>query len=503
MQEAKVKDMDTAPAEVREIWELPWPKPTPFEEERKTFFPTDSLPGAVREYVRALSESTQTSPEMAGTLALGVLATAAQSKYRVEVTPDWREPLCLYTLASAEPGERKSAVISALLEPVREYEREVRELEAAEVASSAGLKAALDKSLQSAQRRMGECTPGSAEFERAAEKVRLAAQEAASFKEKTPCRLLVDDTTPEKLVDIMSSNGGSVTVASSEGGIFSYISAGRYDSSGGLDIYLKGHAGDDIAVDRTGRGANFVREPRITVMLTVQPGVLGAIIGNRDFRQRGLTARFLYARCRSMLGARKTDPAPIPDEVRDAYRDHVRFLLSSPYAGTIRLSEEAQQYRREFQEIVESYFPKRWANMRDWGGKLTGAMVRIAALLHISSARSDPTETPISGKTMANAGSVAGFFAMEAEAVYDVSECSELSKDAEYVWNRLVSERFMSLPRRDLYRMCTSRFSSVREFDRALGYLGDRGYIREVTTHPIGVRGTRYVVTNPSSAMTY
>ena len=51
--------------------------------------------------------------EMAGIRSLGVLAAAFQSKYEVTITTDWREPLCLYTVAVAAPAERKSAVLSA------------------------------------------------------------------------------------------------------------------------------------------------------------------------------------------------------------------------------------------------------------------------------------------------------------------------------------------------------------------------------------------------------
>ena len=54
----------------------------------------------------------------------------------------------------------------------------------------------------------------------------LSAQ-LATFKELYPFRLLVDDTTPEKLVDLMDQQGGSITVCSAEGGVFDAI-AGRY-----------------------------------------------------------------------------------------------------------------------------------------------------------------------------------------------------------------------------------------------------------------------------------
>ena len=73
-----------------------WERPIPFTETQTMDFPVASLPVPVAAFVRCLAESTQTPEEMAGILSLGVLATAFQSRYKVEITPDWKEPLCLY-----------------------------------------------------------------------------------------------------------------------------------------------------------------------------------------------------------------------------------------------------------------------------------------------------------------------------------------------------------------------------------------------------------------------
>lgn len=110
-----------------------WETPIPFDEISTPDFPTESLPGTLAAFVESIAESTQTPEEMAGILSLGVLATAFQSKFTVEITPDWKEPLCLYCVAVAPPGERKTAVISALTKPVYEYEAEQREIEAVEM----------------------------------------------------------------------------------------------------------------------------------------------------------------------------------------------------------------------------------------------------------------------------------------------------------------------------------------------------------------------------------
>ena len=231
-----------------------WDKPIPFENPNVPDFPVECLPKELCAFVEQLAESTQTPEEMAGLLSLGVLATAFQSRYEVEVTTDWREPLCLYPVAVAPPEERKSAVISALTDPVYEFEAEQRKFEAAEIAQNQAERAMLEKALQAAQN-----SAAKGRGDKRQEALDLAAQ-LAEFKELHLCRLLVDDTTPEKLVDMMEMQGGSITVASAEGGVFDAV-IGRYDRAANFDAYLKGHAGDPISVDRIGRKSNYIPKP--------------------------------------------------------------------------------------------------------------------------------------------------------------------------------------------------------------------------------------------------
>lgn len=57
-----------------------WEPPIPFESVTLPGFPLEALPGPLDSFVEALAEDTQTPEEMAGTLSLGVLSTAFQSK---------------------------------------------------------------------------------------------------------------------------------------------------------------------------------------------------------------------------------------------------------------------------------------------------------------------------------------------------------------------------------------------------------------------------------------
>ena len=128
-----------------------WDKPLPFPMVEIPSFPVDSLPTPMRDFVVALAESTQTPPEMAGILSLGVLSAALQRKYVVQVTPDWIEPLCLYAIAVAPPAERKSAVINSLISPIQDYEAEQQEKMASEIARNREQRDIMEKEKKAAE----------------------------------------------------------------------------------------------------------------------------------------------------------------------------------------------------------------------------------------------------------------------------------------------------------------------------------------------------------------
>src|SRR5699024_12159471 len=64
------------------------------------------------------------------------------------------------------------------------------------------------------------------------------------------------------------------------------------------------------------------------------------------------------------------------------------------------ISQEAEEIRKSYQESIEKKLGNEWEFMRDWVGKLTGAVVRIAALMHAAECMGNPTEIPISAETM-------------------------------------------------------------------------------------------------------
>lgn len=356
------------------------------------------------------------------------------------------------------------------------------------------ISAALEKALAAAQTTAAKKPEL---MEENMERVRELAAQVAEFKDMHPLRMVVDDTTPEKLVDIMDSQGGSITVASAEGGVFDSIS-GRYDKGANFDIYLKGHGGDPISVERIGRAANYIQNPRLTMLLTIQPEVLNGLIGNSTFKGRGLCGRFLYAICKSKVGRREVAPPPVPEAVREGYSQAVWRMLAGTEEGIITLSPDAETLRIDYMRIIENRLGNEWEYMRDWGGKLVGAMVRIAGLLHAADSNGFPTREPISPREMGRAIRIAEFLGPHAEAAYQTMGADERQADAKYLLKRLLEAGKDKITKRDLFCLCQGKFGKVGAMEQPLRTLEEMGYIREVEIRT-GKRPSKNILINPAA----
>lgn len=109
------------PVEITSQWE----KPEPLEKKiQLPDFPVDCLPKTIKDYVKAVSESTATPVDMCAIASLAVISGTVQGKYKIRGKPGYFEPLNLYALIIANPAERKSAVIRAMTKHIHKYERE-------------------------------------------------------------------------------------------------------------------------------------------------------------------------------------------------------------------------------------------------------------------------------------------------------------------------------------------------------------------------------------------
>ncbi len=169
--------------------------------------------------------------------------------------------------------------------------------------------------------------------------------------------------------------------------------------------------------------------------------------------------------CNSKVGRREVSPAPIDKKAKDEYWQFVRRILSDQGSGTVRLSSDANTQRERYQAYIEKKLGGEWEHMRDWGGKLVGAMVRIAALLHLSNFQADE---PISVETITAAISIAEFLSAHAEAAYQAMGADESIEDAKYLWRRIAAKPEVEISKRDLFRLVRGKFKKAESMENPL-----------------------------------
>lgn len=137
--------------------------------------------------------------------------------------------------------------------------------------------------------------------------------------------------------------------------------------------------------------------------------------------------------------------------------------------------------------------------MREWGGKLAGATLRIAALIHIANCSELPWpahETPITEKTMRAAVEIAEYLSKHAEAVYGQMGADATTQEAKYILKRIVKSGKSEFSKRDIIRLCKGHFGSSEEMDAPLRILEERGYIRQFE-EPTKGRPSKRILKNP------
>jgi hypothetical protein len=446
-------------------------------------FPVDALPTPFAEMVRALSEATQTDPAMAATSALSALSACVGGRAEIEIRSGWREPLNLYTATIAAPGERKSAVQQAMTRPILEVEADLAEKgKAARIEAETRKQIAVKAAEQ--QRGLASKAGAGAQDKKIADAIGAAMIADAIAVPPIP-RLVADDVTPEAAASLLAEQGGRLAIISAEGGIFDII-AGRYSRSiPNMDLWLKGHSGDSLKVDRVGRPSEYVRRPALTLGLMIQPAVLSAIAANREFRGRGFLARILYACPVSKIGRRIVAAPPADPDIENRYEAAVAGLASE-MAGcgdgraVLTLTQAAEQAIQMIETAVEPTLAGdgELATLADWGSKYVGAVARIAGILHLAEhgAASGLRES-VTAQTVLAASQIGGYFRAAAINVFAEMGTDRGAANAIYLLGRIRQLGQDEVSERDMHLAGRSVFKKKADLTPALDLLVDHGYL--------------------------
>jgi replicative DNA helicase len=419
----------------------------------------------VHGYLMAVSESTQTPPEMPLLLGLAVASAAVANVAVVRGHGDHVEPAPIWSLVLAEPASRKSAVIGELLAPILAWERRRAEALAVDIVSATQRRRIDEKTLKNLEDVAARPNDPKAAAA-AAQAQELAAQIAAEPLPRPPV-LVTAEPTPEALARQMAANGGRALVASAEAGLLEII-GGRYTGTANYDLLLKAHAGDAVRAARVGREGDVIDRPALSLALCVQPAAVRDLWSDRNAEGRGLLARFALAWPEDRIGSRNVRPDPIPVALRQGWHDGIERLLSfepRPEPVVVALSEAADLAFHRFQKDVEARLGTGdLADRRAWGGKLVGLALRIALTLHAT-------------RTWALMGQPEDFPAIDAETMAAALSWAEFLGEAERSARERLRESPLAAKTRRLLAWVVSQGGLVTARDLNRGpqeYRGDR-----------------------------
>ena len=460
-----------------------WPELLPLGPDDPPPLPIHLWPPVLRDYATEAAAETETPVELPALLALGLVSTAIQRVAAVEIKPGYGEPCCLYVAVVLPPATRKSREYARVIRPLVHWESEKRKALADIIAKAESLHATHKARVIELRKRVVKATDKAKAATLAAELSELEAEEP---KMPNVPRVFTSDVTTEHLATMMGRHNGVMAVIASEGGIFE-IMAGRYNNQvPNIDLYLQAHAGDPVRVDRGSRPPIVLDNPRLTMVLTIQPDVLAGLNTKPGFRGRGLLGRIMFCLPPSHLGSRKGDAPPMRADIEAAFNRTVTCLLnvsdqSEPY--TLEIEPDAYDAWLAYWREVEADLADGGAfeYLRDWAGKLPGAVGRMAALFHSARFPQELDTRSVSAEDMRAAIETGRALAGHALVAFGQMGADPAVEDAKLILRWIERHAKAEFTKRNAHMDHKSRFQMVDELEPGLGVLEHRGYIRQRT----------------------
>ncbi len=449
--------------------EIVWEDPVLFGDIETPEIPASLLPPELSEYVEAICQSTQTPSGMAVMLALSTVATCVQRK--IEVSPygdDYTEPLSLWTVTALPPASRKTAVIAALTAPISTWEKEELERLKPTMAEHRAQQLVLERRIAELEKKAAKTDDVS---ERNTYISEIADLDMRLAEPMVAPRLWTADVTPERLQSMMAEQRECMSVLSDEGGIFEILGGLYNDGRVNLDVFLQGHAGRSVRVDRGSRTVTL-QKPALSFGLAVQPSIIGDFSqgSKKKFRGNGTLARFLYCLPKSNIGSRDVAKRiTIPASKSASYHAMISKLLEMKASvdvdgqeqpRIVTLMPEAQAAWIQFSQYIESQQGEGQPleSIQDWTGKLPGAALRIAGLCH--AVEFGTTSSTISKETMEKALDLCELLIPHAQAAFELMGTDQSLDDARHILTWLIAKGTPTFKQSDLHR--TGKFNKSK-----------------------------------------
>ena len=476
-----------------------WELPAPLGQFDLPVFPLEAFPTqlcVLCAFCEEVAESFQVPADLPAMLVLSVGGASLAKRVVVHVRGDHWEPVNLFTVVALPPANRKSGVFRAVAEPLVYFERQEVDRLAPMIEENRNQRIILEESLKHTRKQAARAKDAE-ERDRFKEQASELVEELNRLEVITSPQYIGDDATPESVALLLSDNAGRFALLSPEGDVFDLM-AGRYSSTGtpNLGVYLKGHAGDDIRVNRANRDfvSRYVHKPALSIGIAIQPEVLRGLTLKKGFRGRGLLGRFLYSLPQSLLGHRKINPSPIDSRMAEAYRNVILDALrlgpnldadGKPCPHIVTVGADALKEVDRFAMMVEKDLGPDgdFASMGDWAGKLVGAVCRIAGISHglINTHSGNPSQAHIDAETMLGAIAIGEYLIPHAKAAFFEMGADPAIDMARKILSWVLSERISEFSKRQAFNTLRGSIQKVDELEKPFEILTSHGYIRDIS----------------------
>lgn len=434
--------------------------------------------GCLAEMIDEVSRSLETPIELAGTLGLAAISAAITQKYSVLIEPGFFESCNLWGICALEPSARKSPALKHMARPIREWERNQREVFQAEIERVSSERKTLEDVIKEKRKRASKLTdPEDIETEKKA----IAQLESDLPEIPVVPKLLFDDCTPERLGEALFEQRERKAYLESEADSLFSMMLGRYSDDPKLDIYLKAYSGESLETERMGRKQVFLSHPQLVLGICPQPSMIRKLSAKPILIERGLLARFLYFVPKSPVGDRTLAPCEVSKSTTLQYGNWIKKLLDLEVPEkpeVIHLSDDAYEHwkawQRELEAMLRPDAKLGHGPIKHWGGKLAGNTARVAAILHFAD-QSDSNRIGL--PTMENAVSIARASISHAMKIHNVARTDDAKERAGLIMDYVKRNQIKQATVRDLHaklrgRVLLGRSEHIKEGLNVLAEFG-------------------------------
>lgn len=434
-------------------------------------FPTDALPKAAADLVRAGALSLQVSEAMLGPLALSAMCAGIGNSRTIALHASWHEPAIIWAVVVAPSGSGKSPALEIVTRPAERRDAEaLREHKEAMKEHAAAL-ALHEKAMRG--------------WERGSGKGNLTATPPIAPESPVCERFVTSDVTFEALAAMLAASPRGMLLACDE--LAAWLNFGRYSANGGraaseASRWLPMHRAQPLKVDRKTAPPIRVERAALTVSGLVQPGVLAAALTGTDF-DSGLVARLLLSM--PPIPTRRWQPGGIPPMVERKYNAMVESLYDleldedphgNPMPRALSLDEQASQLWANFYNSLNADMAGQDERARAMMAKIECAAARLALVVHLG--RVAAGEGAITGvvdaDSMERGIRLANWFRREAERTYLRLAEGDDDREARQLLD-IVSRKGGSVSGRELVQS-SRKFKTVKHAEAALSRLVDAGH---------------------------